>query len=226
MIIERGKQLARDLLDRVRTHREVSYSQDGEDRLLWHLFQGKQGGYYVDVGAHHPKRFSNTYLFYEAGWRGLNVDPVPGTRERFRRVRPRDTTLECGVSDERGELTYYMFEEPAYNSFNPEVVEVLAKRSYPRSLGSKQIPVHPLRELLREHLPPGQGIDFLTVDAEGWDMKVLASNDWTKYRPKAVVAEDGTDVQSSLSSPLGLYLRDLGYTLVSRTNQSVIWVDR
>ena len=42
-----------------------SYSQEGEDMILRRLFEKQIQGFYVDVGAHHPKRFSNTYYFYK-----------------------------------------------------------------------------------------------------------------------------------------------------------------
>src|SRR5690242_3324544 len=64
-----------------------SYSQEGEDRILHSIFETVADGFYVDIGAHHPKRFSNTYLFYQRGWRGINVDAMPGSMVRFKRVR-------------------------------------------------------------------------------------------------------------------------------------------
>jgi len=70
----------------------VSFAQEGEDRVLYRMFQGRFGrpGFYVDVGAHHPTRFSNTYLFYRMGWRGINLDAMPGSMAAFARARPRD----------------------------------------------------------------------------------------------------------------------------------------
>ncbi|MFT4801330.1 MAG: hypothetical protein ACI93N_001101, partial [Flavobacteriaceae bacterium] len=43
----------------------LSYSQEGEDILLNRIFnpQVNASGFYVDVGAHHPERFSNTFYF-------------------------------------------------------------------------------------------------------------------------------------------------------------------
>jgi len=48
-----------------------SYSQKGEDIILRRILGEKEVGFYIDIGAHHPKRFSNTYLFYKKGWRGI-----------------------------------------------------------------------------------------------------------------------------------------------------------
>lgn len=54
-----------------------SYSQFYEDIFLWQLFQGKTTGTYVDIGANHPTELSNTKKFYDAGWRGVTVEPNP-----------------------------------------------------------------------------------------------------------------------------------------------------
>lgn len=42
-----------------------SWSQEGEDLILRRIFENKNTGFYVDVGAHHPKRFSNTIFFID-----------------------------------------------------------------------------------------------------------------------------------------------------------------
>ena len=51
-----------------------SYSQDNEDLFLNEYFEKISNGFYVDIGCHHPKRFSNTYLLYKKGWKGVNID--------------------------------------------------------------------------------------------------------------------------------------------------------
>lgn len=87
----------------VRFHTK-SYSQEGEDLLLSRIFGDKKDGFYIDVGAHHPFRFSNTYLLYKRGWRGINIDAMPGSMKLFNRFRPRDINIECGVASGGGEL--------------------------------------------------------------------------------------------------------------------------
>ena len=96
----------------------LSYSQEGEDLILKRLFDGQKKGLYVDVGAHHPKRFSNTYLFYKMGWRGINIDAMPGSMEKFKEVRPEDINIEAAISDKDELLTYYIFNESALNTFS------------------------------------------------------------------------------------------------------------
>ena len=78
-----------------------SYSQEGEDMILMRLFENQKMGFYVDVGAHHPKRFSNTYFFYKLGWKGINVDAMPGSMTAFNRIRARDINIEKPVSNKK-----------------------------------------------------------------------------------------------------------------------------
>jgi hypothetical protein len=54
---------------------ERSRSSFGEDRVLV-KFLPEVLGSYIDVGAGAPVRGSNTYLFYERGWRGITIDPI------------------------------------------------------------------------------------------------------------------------------------------------------
>lgn len=75
-----------------------SYALQGEDLILREFFEYAKNGFYVDVGAHHPFRFSNTYLFYQSGWRGINIDAMPGSMKLFNRFRPKDINIECGVA--------------------------------------------------------------------------------------------------------------------------------
>ena len=66
--------------------------------LLDRFLCQRPSGFYVDVGAHHPIRFSNTFRLYRKGWRGLNIDANPGSMKRFHHTRPRDINIEAAVS--------------------------------------------------------------------------------------------------------------------------------
>ncbi|HWR59941.1 MAG TPA: FkbM family methyltransferase, partial [Thermodesulfovibrionales bacterium] len=100
--------------------RTWSYSQEGEDLILRRIFSNITNGFYVDIGAHHPKRFSNTYLFYRQGWCGINIDAMPGSMKLFNKFRPRDINLEFAVANGNNKMTYYEFNLPALNSFSKD----------------------------------------------------------------------------------------------------------
>jgi FkbM family methyltransferase len=203
-----------------------SYAQEGEDLVLRRIFEDRPGGFFVDVGAHHPRRFSNTYLFYRAGWRGINIEPNPDLTPLFGRERPRDVTLELGVSDVPGVLTYYRFNDGALNTFDPALArERDGLRGY-RIVGTAEVRVGRLDEILAEHLPAGTGIDFLSVDAEGHDLQVLRSNDWDRFRPEIVLAEAlGTSLGDAAASPVHALMERQGYQLFGKTVHTLFFRD-
>ncbi len=167
-----------------------SYSQEGEDMILRRLFEKQSDGFYVDVGAHHPKRFSNTFIFYSKGWKGINIDAMPGSMKAFNKQRPRDKNLEIPIAKEQKNLTYFQFNEPALNGFCEELAVSRDGSSSAYKIISKQnIEAYPLSVILDQHLDTDQSIDFLSVDVEGLDLEVLQSNDWLKFRPKVVLVE-------------------------------------
>ena len=201
-----------------------SYSQNGEDRILDWCFDGKEDGFYVDIGAHHPKRYSNTYLLYRKGWKGLNADANPGSMRAFRQIRPRDINVEAALATERRDLVYYSFEDAALNTFDrATALERVANgcaiiRETPMTTVS-------LRELFDRYLPPGITIDLLTVDVEGLDYDVLQSNDWNRYQPVYILAEclESQSIQQIGSDKITQLLAKNGYIPIAKTIHTVLY---
>ena len=186
----------------------VSYAQEGEDIILNRIFEKKYNGFYVDVGAHHPVRFSNTHLLYKKGWSGINIDATPGSMDCFDKKRKNDVNLEVGVGLNEGELTYYMFNDPALNSFSKDLSTDRNNRgsSY-RIVKEVAVPVKKLSTILREYIDADKHIDLLTIDAEGMDLEVLESNDWSVYRPDYVLVETlGATLTDILAGDIYKYL--------------------
>lgn len=166
-----------------------SYSQEGEDLVLSRIFEGKLNGFYIDVGAYHPKRFSNTYVFYLKGWRGINIDACPGSMDAFKKKRPRDINLEIGIASSSGVLEYFHFDEPALNGFSSEMSVERNEYSEFKIIKTSKVKVDTLEHILDQYLPKNQPIDFISIDAEGLDEVVILSNNWEKYRPGFVLVE-------------------------------------
>lgn len=189
------------------------YSQYGEDIILADLFKDTSKGFYVDVGAHHPQRYSNTHLLFAKGWHGINIDPNPHTIRLFTKYRPFDINLECGVGT-HGELTYYQFSDPAVNTFVDAEAEKWRQKDFLTFLGAKKVPMSTLASILDTHRNHGT-IDLLTIDAEGMDLDVLKSNDWKKYRPTVIV------IEGENSTP---FLQSNGYKLHTICGPSHIFI--
>lgn len=215
--------LKNDIIGHGRTH----YSQNGEDIILAALFAKKRRGFYVDVGAHHPERYSNTYLLHKKGWRGVNIDPDPDAIRLFKKRRPRDTNLCVGISCERGEKQFFVFDDPAVNTFSSDMAR--AWQDGKNIALRKTVPVKtaPLREVLADAVPQGTAIDFLNVDAEGLDREVLESNDWARFRPEVIAIEEhGFGADAPAGSAVYRFLSEKGYTLHAVMKFSLIFVHK
>ena len=201
-----------------------SYSQEGEDMILRRLFEKQKTGFYVDVGAHHPKRFSNTFFFYKKGWRGINIDAMPNSMSLFNKIRPRDINLEIPISDKKQKLKYYMFNETALNCFSKELAEKRNGKYDYKIISEKEMETSTLEEILEKHLPYDQEIDFMSIDVEGLDLQVLKSNNWRLFRPKFVLMEViDSSINEIADSKEYKYLAEFGYETFAKTVNTVIF---
>ena len=205
----------------------LAYSQEGEDMVIERILGSKNNGFFIDVGAHHPSRFSNTRYFYDKGWCGINIDPLPGAMQLFNKERPRDTNIEGGIAEKDGRLTYYMFNESALNTFSEE--EATKKdglRGEYRIIEKRVIAVQRLDELLHEIGIKDKTIDFISVDAEGLDLGILKSNDWNLFRPTIVLAEAlNSSMAKLITDPVVEYMDSQGFYPVAKTYNTVFFKD-
>lgn len=201
-----------------------TYSQEGEDLILGRILNKKKG-FYVDIGAHHPFRYSNTYILFTKGWSGLNIDASPETIALFNKNRPKDINLNLGVSNSDGELLFYQFEDGAYNTFSQNLARDLISKKLVKLRSKTPIPVQKLSTILKNNLRPGQVIDVMSVDVEGLDFNVLKSNDWTCFKPKVILVElQSKNIPEVIDSEVNKYLSGFGYVLYSKLVHTAIFV--
>jgi FkbM family methyltransferase len=203
---------------------QFSYSQFGEDLLIKVMFYYKSDpGFYVDVGAHHPRKYSNTHLLKERGWRGINIDGDPALIAVFNKERRDDINIAAFISDTTEAVTFHRFCESAVNTISDSQAAEHGKHWSEAS--AERVTTRTLLEVLDEHVPSGQSIDLLSVDAEGVDLKVLRGNDWAKYRPQLLVVEaEGLDLMSPHSHPTVAYMHSRGYRLNGYIHVSAFFV--
>lgn len=201
----------------------LSHSQFGEDMVLRFLASGIERGVYVDVGAHHPILISNTYHFYCQGWRGLNIDAMPGSMDRFRLLRPEDINVETCIGPVSGQvMDYYIFEQSAFNTINACSAEETIRTGAASLIERRSLKTVTIGECLDEHLK-GKHINLLNIDVEGLDEAILRSDLWERDTPDILVFEKaGQSLEEILQSPLMRYLSSLGYHCVAKCGPSVI----
>ena len=204
----------------------LSYAQEGEDLVLKRILDKRTTGFYVEVGCHHPFRFSNTYLFYKRGWRGICIDPLPGTARRFKRWRPRDIAVELGVALRPSTLTYFMFDESAVNTFDGNLARHVEVQGKYKIVEKRKIDAEPLFSIIERYLPASvTHIDFFSVDVEGLDLEVLRSNDWGRFSPEVVIAEClDSDLVAVQDNPVVRFMAEVGYRAYAKTGHSVFFL--
>lgn len=170
----------------------VSWAPNAEDVVLWRALQHRTPGYFIDVGACHPTADSITKLFSLRGWHGINIEPQPYLVDMLTADRPTEVNLCVGVGDEPGELELFVVEnDQQRTTFSPSLAAGYRGQGY--QVVSRTVPVMTLDQILEEH--PLPRIDFLKIDAEGFEDRVVAGIDLSRHRPTVILAEHGTHQQ-------------------------------
>ncbi len=198
-----------------------SFSQYNEDLMIDVILKCKKNGFYVDIGANHPENLSNTKRFYDRGWTGINIEPNPRLIEHFKRERSRDINLNIGIDKENGVLPFYVMSSDAGSSFDKQVAVDGGKPYGSTIVEVLDIPVLPLEKVFEEHLN-GREIDFMSIDTEGFDMRVLMSNDWKRFRPVLILIETAFAGKKEMHD----YLGENNYLLVYDNDTNSIYLDQ
>lgn len=168
----------------------VSYAQNREDLIVAGFFGAEEDGFYVDVGANEPDRDSVTRLFYERGWRGINIEPLAQHFRQLQQQRPHDTNLNVGVGNKPGEMVLREYTAGTGLSTLSDVMKEEykdGKNSAAIKFVDHKVRIQTLAQIFSEQKV--DRISFMKVDVEGFEYEVLAGNDWEKYRPELLCIE-------------------------------------
>jgi FkbM family methyltransferase len=164
----------------------LTYAQNFEDVMLARLFQRQAQGFYVDIGAWHPSLHSVTKHFYDLGWSGINVEPIKRQHNLLVQGRPRDQNLNVAVSDVAGRLTFHECTDlTSLSTASSDQAQALLRAGH--TLVSYDVDVITLRDIAERC--KNRTVDFLKVDTEGFENRVLNGGDWRTFRPRVLVIE-------------------------------------
>lgn len=195
-----------------------SFSQYQEDLIIDSLLSCKNKGFYIDIGANDPDVLSNTKRFYLKGWSGINIEPNPNLYKKLVRNRPNDINLNYGVSSTEGSLTFYVMSADTLSSFDKKAAIESGKLHGATLVDEISVNTLSLTDVFTNYV---QGsVDFMSVDTEGYDLIVLDSNDWTKFRPYAVMVEVNQN-----DSEIVRFMEAVDYLLIYNNHTNGVFID-
>jgi FkbM family methyltransferase len=172
----------------IRALRKNVFSQHGEDQFLLTYFNNKKNGLYIDVGANHPFKISNTYLLYRNGWSGVTIEPIPHLYRKHKKIRSRDINLNCGIGEKRGKIKFFELIPRVLSSFDETICDNLIKSGQATLRRKYEINVVTLDDIYNDYIKT-RNVDILSIDTEGYDLQVLKSLDWNQWSPTMVICE-------------------------------------
>ena len=142
-------------------------------------------GFYIDVGANDPVIDSVTKVFYDRGWRGINVEPLKSHYQDLLEARPKDINLLCAAGSKRGQIDIWECKVRGWATASSDVIQKHEQEGYTGVL--HKVPLFPLEDICEQYV---QGdIHFLKIDVEGFEKDVLQGINFKKFRPWIVVVE-------------------------------------
>jgi FkbM family methyltransferase len=202
------------------------FSQNGEDLFISNYFQDRQG-VYVDVGANHPFKNSNTYLLHKKGWKGINIEPIPSRLEKFYKTRVSDVNLNVGVGAIPEKITFYEMSSSVLSTFSKEVCEQLVKSKEAMLFKTYDVDVVTLASVFKNHLKSNI-INVLSIDTEGFEIEVLNGIDWNAIELEMIVIEssrtNSTKNEDEETKILN-YLAQKNYKLIKSIGGNSIFIN-
>ena len=198
----------------------------GVDLILNSIFKNKKNGFYVDIGCHHPLINNHTYLFYKKGWSGVNIDIDFSSIDMFNFYRPKDINRQLALSDKVGEANLYFYHNRAAKN-------TLSKEFGADSKTIKNIKTDTLTNFLIQNNLSDKKIDFMSIDVEGNELKVLEGLDFKTIKPSVILVEfripnvkefyqkNITDV---ISSPIYNFMISQNYKLINWNHDDLMFM--
>jgi len=194
---------------------KVSWSQGAEDLVLLSLLSYLEPGSCVDIGAHHPSRYSNTRHLYQLGWRGVNIDADQDLLPEFFSHRPDDINI-CAAVGSQNSYILNVFDEKLVSTVNSQ------KANFEESIGRKKLGEREvrgitLRSVLDQYFPEDK-VSLLLIDIEGSDYDALESIDFDTLDslrfPEYLVLETSPPLENALNTPAVKLAVSKGYEVL------------
>lgn len=210
----------------------IHFGQHGEDVIIRKLFDRKfNKGFYIDVGAYHPFRHSNTAYFWLKGWRGVNIDANEKAIKLFKKIRFNDVNIWTAIVDIETAKNHKRVKLMS----NPSVKFDLGATCHPDEVNSRsqtqtletEVPCEALKNVINKYAPEkSKNFQLLSIDIEGFDEVAVSDINHWKVKPQVICIEilQAKTIDEMISTKTNHYLKQAGYSLIGKSGSSAIYL--
>lgn len=197
-----------------------SFSQFGEDLIINKIFKKIHNGNYLDLGSFHPIHFSNTFLLYLRGWRGVNIDGNEDMIEISKKIRPLDKNIFAHLSNKEKECFYIINKKnPAMNKITDNANSIRDNEKFIK------IKTKTLDTLIGTHDQYLEKLYYLNVDLEFIDKLIIKEFNFSKFRPLLITIEIH-DFELDKDNEISNFLKENNYYFHSFLNPTAFFIDK
>lgn len=199
------------------------YKQD--EYVYNNFFAGQKNGTFLDVGAHDGISLNNTFFFEKMlGWKGICFEPNPDVFSILKLNRTA-ICLPIALSNVEGiaEFTkitgYSQTLSGLTKEYHPNYTDRIKEEAEEFKCNAEiiNIKTRTLNSVLEEY--NFTNIDFMSLDTEGSELKVLTGLDFNKFAVRVIAMENNYDSQDHR-----LFMKERGYYLKERIAIDDIYV--
>ena len=195
-----------------------SFAQFGED-LIINKILSKTIGNYLDLGSFHPIFFSNTFLLYLRGWRGVNIDGNKEAIKISKKIRPLDKNIHAFLSDKKQNKYYIKNRKvPAMNRLSDQLDNLNENEDY------DIIETKNLNDVIEGHENYLTKLYYLNIDIEFYDEVILKTFNFERYHPLLISIESHS-FDFYKKNSICKFLEQHNYSIHSYVKPTAIYVD-
>lgn len=191
----------------------MRFSQYDEENIIDSFFKKKKDGFVVEIGAADGINNSNSRKLILDGWSALLIEPNPNNFSKLEKLYPENDKvkiLNLGCSNTTEEnINFYVDQNDEFeqlSTFSLEQVQK-CKEMYGCEFIEKRVDVVKTSDIFLKNKI--SKINFLSVDTESFDYKVISGIDFDKVEIDLICVEH-------LNSELENLLFNLNYVIFSR----------
>jgi len=205
--------------------KNLYFSQDGQDKYILEYFNNKKDGFFIDIGAYNGVTFSNTLKMEKLGWKGACIEPNPDMFKKVLKTR-KCAKYNVAISKENGEILFNRIKGSCAvlsgikEDYDPRHLERIENELKESGGEMETITVKTMSfDTLMEKFKNVKTIDYISIDTEGSELKILQSINFSKYNIKAISVENNYE-----TNEIRDYMVKNGYQMITKLGLDEIYV--